>query len=73
VPKDITEKNQLGQSFYILPWFWRIGESQPGPSDIWDKEYKCYKTLIFEFPFEIHICLKIHKVSWLKARAKYER
>ena len=73
VPKDITEENRLGQSSYILPWFWRIGGNQSGPPGIWDEECKCYNILIFEFPFKIHVCLKLHRVSWFKARARYER
>jgi hypothetical protein len=32
--KDITEENWLGQSSDILPWFWRIGESQLRPSNV---------------------------------------
>lgn len=40
VSKDITEENRLGQSSDILPWFWRIGGSQPGPPGIWNEECK---------------------------------
>jgi hypothetical protein len=40
VSKDITEENRLGQSSDILPWFWRIGGSQPGPSGVWNEECK---------------------------------
>ena len=42
VSKDITEENRLGQSSDILPWFWRIGGSQPGPPGVWNEECKCY-------------------------------
>jgi hypothetical protein len=51
--KDITEENRLGQSSDILPWFWRIGGSQLGPSGVWDEECKCY-TLDFALKF-IHL------------------
>ena len=46
VSKDITEENRFGQSSDILPWFWRIGESQLRPSDIWNEECKCYNFAV---------------------------
>ena len=49
VSKDITEENRFGQSSDSLPWFWRIGGSQPEPSDVWDEECKCYNALNYEF------------------------
>src|SRR6266403_1669306 len=42
VSKDVTEENWFGQGSNILPWFWRIGESQLGPPDVWNEECKCY-------------------------------
>ena len=59
VSKDITEENRLGQSSNILPWFWRIGGNQPGPSGIWDEECKCYNILNFKFSIKTYtIALK---------------
>lgn len=54
VSKDITEENRLGQSSDILPWFWRIAGSQPGPPGIWNEECKCYTALDSKFPIEIY-------------------
>jgi hypothetical protein len=56
VSKDITEENWFGQSSDSLPWFWRIGGSRPGPSDVWDEECECYNALNYEFPLKfIHL------------------
>jgi len=49
VSKDITEENRLGQSSDILPWFWRIGGSQPGPPGVWNEECKCHNALKIKF------------------------
>ena len=54
VSKDITEENRLGQSSDILPWFWRIGGSQPGPSKIWNEECECHNILNFDFSLKTH-------------------
>jgi hypothetical protein len=53
VTKDITEENRFGQGSYILPWFWRIGGNQLGPTDIWNDECK-YHSLSSEFSLDIH-------------------
>ena len=74
VSKDITEENRFGQGSDILPWFWRIGGSQIESSDLWNEEGKCYNVLKLSVPLElIFLLLKVHRVNWLKERARYER
>jgi len=72
VSKDITEENRFGQGSDKLPWFWRIGGSQLGPSDTWNEECKCYNVLSLGLFLNLYY-FKVHRVSWLKARARYER
>jgi hypothetical protein len=39
ITKDITEENRFGQSSDVLPWFWRIGDTQSS-STPWNEECK---------------------------------
>lgn len=73
VSKDITEENRFGQGSDTLPWFWRIGGSQLGPPDAWNEECKCYNMFNLNSPLKLLYLLEVHRVSWLKARARYER
>ncbi|SRR6266446_3642888 len=52
VSKDVTEENWFGQGSNILPWFWRIGESQLGPPDVWNEECKCYNMFNLNSPIK---------------------
>lgn len=52
--KDITEENRFGQSSDMLPWFWRIGGSQPELPGVWNEECKCYNILALNLPLRIH-------------------
>jgi hypothetical protein len=54
VSKDITEENRFGQGSDILPWFWRIGGNQSGPTGIWNDECEYYHALSSEFSLDIH-------------------
>ena len=63
VSKDITEENWFGQGSDKLPWFWRIGGSQLGPSDTWNDECKCYNVLNFGSFSKIYTILKFIELA----------
>lgn len=67
--KDITEENRFGQSSDVLPWFWRI-EGVNQSSSEWNDECEWYLRV---FSICINSLFAVLRVSWMKARARYER
>lgn len=72
VSGDIFEENRIGQKKDTLAWFWMIGDSaEHEKSDISMEECMCY--LLNSFLSILSIVATVYRVTWLRAKARYER
>ncbi|KIM61410.1 hypothetical protein SCLCIDRAFT_122156, partial [Scleroderma citrinum Foug A] len=72
IDKEVTEENRFGQGSDVLPWFWHIGGVDLGSGADWTEECK-WSHSCWRWHLESNQTSEVFRVSWLKAKARYER
>jgi hypothetical protein len=72
IVKEVTEENRFGQGSDVLPWFWRVGGVDLGSGSGWTDECESSESW-WRRDSEYNHVSKVFRVSWLKAKARYDR